>query len=350
MSEYVNSKTKIFLRHIKCEKIIDILPSSFLMGNRCRFCMGGVKNRDTKSFKEEVKQLTNDEYVILGEYVNAKTKVPIMHKKCGYSYEVTPDTFLSGCRCPKCSGKMRKTHNEFLKEIEEICDSEYTVISTYFNYSTKVSLVHNICNHEYMVTPADFISGGKRCPKCFRNDKKTTKIFQQELSSKYGDEYTVLGEYTGANNKIKVFHKKCNKPYYPTPSNLLRGISRCSTCQDSKGEEKVSNFLISHKINFTPQYSFKDCKRIFVLRFDFAVFDNDNNLLFLIEYDGVQHFEPTFGIRAFKNTLSSDEIKNKYCLSKSIELIRIPYWEFDNIENILEDKIKNNKLTYSDRR
>ena len=30
-----------------------------------------------------------------------------------------------------------------------------------------------------------------------------------------------------------------------------------------------------------------------------------------------------------------DEIKTKYCIDKNIPLIRIPYWEYDNIENIL---------------
>ena len=31
----------------------------------------------------------------------------------------------------------------------------------------------------------------------------------------------------------------------------------------------------------------------------------------------------------------NDGIKNEYCLNKGIKLIRIPYWEFKNIENIL---------------
>ena len=34
-----------------------------------------------------------------------------------------------------------------------------------------------------------------------------------------------------------------------------------------------------------------------------------------------------------------DDIKTKYCKDNNIELIRIPYWEKDNIEEILNHKL-----------
>lgn len=55
------------------------------------------------------------------------------------------------------------------------------------------------------------------------------------------------------------------------------------------------------------------------------------------------HFEPTdfagkgkeWAEEQFKGQKIRDEIKNKYCKQNNINLLRIPYWEFDNIENIL---------------
>ena len=35
-----------------------------------------------------------------------------------------------------------------------------------------------------------------------------------------------------------------------------------------------------------------------------------------------------------------DEIKNKYCKENNIPLIRIPYWEKDNMEYFLFEKMK----------
>lgn len=39
-------------------------------------------------------------------------------------------------------------------------------------------------------------------------------------------------------------------------------------------------------------------------------------------------------------TRKRDNIKNKYCEENNIKLIRIPYTEFDNIENILNKELK----------
>ena len=40
----------------------------------------------------------------------------------------------------------------------------------------------------------------------------------------------------------------------------------------------------------------------------------------------------------FKDRQLKDNIKTEYCRTHKIKLIRIPYWEFDNIEYILFDK------------
>ena len=70
----------------------------------------------------------------------------------------------------------------------------------------------------------------------------------------------------------------------------------------------------------------------------------------LIEYDGQQHFKPvSFGndeekaISEFKQRQINDDIKTQYCKSNDIELIRIPYWEYENIEEILKQKLNINK-------
>lgn len=85
---------------------------------------------------------------------------------------------------------------------------------------------------------------------------------------------------------------------------------------------------------------FEDCKRINPLPFDFAVFDNDKQLEFLIEYDGEQHFEEVFPVSnhsGLEYVQENDAIKNKYCQNNNIKLLRIPYTEFYNINEILDE-------------
>lgn len=104
----------------------------------------------------------------------------------------------------------------------------------------------------------------------------------------------------------------------------------------SKGEQKVIDILTQNKISFKREVSFADLKgkRNSYLRFDFAVFKN-GRLYCLIEFDGQQHFQytPYFHkkIGDFKRQQEWDRRKNSYCLEHGVMLIRIPYWDIDNL-------------------
>ena len=54
-------------------------------------------------------------------------------------------------------------------------------------------------------------------------------------------------------------------------------------------------------------------------------------------------YEDRFGMTEedFQLIVLHDNIKTQYCKDNKINLIRIPYWEYDNIENILITQIKN---------
>lgn len=62
------------------------------------------------------------------------------------------------------------------------------------------------------------------------------------------------------------------------------------------------------------------------MRFDFAIIDDEKNLIKLIEYDGEQHFKPIEqfgGQEAFEELKQRDKIKNNYCREHNINLLRI---------------------------
>lgn len=90
------------------------------------------------------------------------------------------------------------------------------------------------------------------------------------------------------------------------------------------------------KIPYKTEVSFSDLKgkNKQLLRFDFAVF-NQQQLLFLLEVDGQQHFKyiPYFHktYSKFKRQKEWDRRKNAYCLSHNIPLLRIPYWDLENL-------------------
>jgi very-short-patch-repair endonuclease len=82
---------------------------------------------------------------------------------------------------------------------------------------------------------------------------------------------------------------------------------------------------------------FEDCKNKKGLRFDFYLYDENT----IIEYDGEHHFieNKYFGNTNLEYVRKNDEIKNKYCLLNSIKLVKIPYYDYNNIESILNSVI-----------
>ena len=102
--------------------------------------------------------------------------------------------------------------------------------------------------------------------------------------------------------------------------------------RSSRAEIRIEEILTMNDIKFKEEYEFKDLisSNGKPLRFDFAVFDDDGNLDFLIEYQGRQHYEPVSkfgGRRGLYQQQFNDNKKRRYCLLKNIKLIEIPYWE-----------------------
>lgn len=116
-------------------------------------------------------------------------------------------------------------------------------------------------------------------------------------------------------------------------SNHLKNgnIQSCGCITSSIGEINIKQILENNNIEFKEQISFNDLKNIKPLRFDFGIY-KDNNLIRLIEFDGIQHFkEQDYFTHSLTDTKNNDIIKNEYCKNNNIPLVRIPYWERDKI-------------------
>lgn len=107
-------------------------------------------------------------------------------------------------------------------------------------------------------------------------------------------------------------------------------------CVSSKGEEKIANLLTENGYKFKREVSFFNVRsnKGKLLRFDFAIYDNKDNLIELLEYDGIQHFEPGHFNQTeeeYQESKERDDIKKIFCYNKGIKLKRISYQQLDNL-------------------
>lgn len=308
------------------------------------------------------KQLTQEEFIeklkdknpnleLIGQYTKMKDKVKVKCINCGYEMEVMADNLINIHRksklCPNCSDGRRKITNEkeYIDILQKVTQSRISLIGNYCGQNIKTKHKCNICDYEWEALPRHIIEkkNHSECPRCSNNLKKTIIQYKQDVKN-INPNIDVIGDYI--NNKTKTLHKckLCNHIWETAPHNILKGKTGCPFCKKSHGERAVGNYLDNHKITYISQYKFDDCKSKKQLPFDFYLPDYNT----CIEYDGIGHFEETHwngcsdecSNIVYQNTLRNDAIKNNYCDINNIKLIRIPYWEFDNIEEILNRELE----------
>lgn len=298
---------------------------------------------------EKIKQKCKELNV---EFLDNTYKHDIKNKfrcACGNTFERLFLNVVKGqILCNECANKrneerrkekLKEKYYEFKRYVEIESNSSCTLLSPLEDYQSNKSKmkVKCLCGNIFYPTANNFKKGHHRCMKCSR--KEIGKQRRKDINEIKA--YVESFGYTLINYKFTNEHRltvKCDvqhhKPYEVSYGNFYSG-HRCPACNVSKGEKRVEDFLKLHNFSYSKEYTFNDLvgKNRRKLKFDFAVFKNND--VILIEYDGEQHFKPKFGEEEFERTKRNDKIKNEYCKNRKLQLIRIPYTEFDNIENIL---------------
>ena len=155
------------------------------------------------------------------------------------------------------------------------------------------------------------------------------------------------------NDKQSYWHCKCDcgNEVDVRLGNLQSGDCQSCGCIKSKGEMKIQIILKELNISFKKEKRFSKCKLKSMLPFDFYL--PDYNLC--IEFQGEQHFSPVAfkgsrkdperikkAKRNFGQQIKRDNIKRKFCKNNNIKLLEIPYWEKENIEEILYNALYKN--------
>ena len=172
---------------------------------------------------------------------------------------------------------------------------------------------------------------------CYRTENSRTNngTYVNELGNRYGKLVVIAKDEELSKEKHRAqWVCKCDCGNIITTSSkcLREGKTTSCGCRSrSIGEDNILQILIKEQINFIEQYGVSIKGSYY--RYDFALVDNSQNPIRLIEFDGIQHFDNTklhWG-HDILDTQRRDKIKNNYALQNNIPLVRIPYTERDNI-------------------
>ena len=241
----------------------------------------GIK-KTQKQFEDEVYKLYGDEYIVTGTYESNKKNISVYHRRCNREIMVNPYHLLHGHGCRKCA-----------------------------------------------------------CAHLRDERRKTTEEFQKELDEMYDFEFEVVTEYDTAKTDITIRHKRCGELITKKPNRILSKKFTCPNCRKykSKGEIKIEKILKNNDIRFEPQYKYEGLFGLGggLLSYDFYL--PDYNLL--IEYQGEYHDGTARNQtkEEFEIQQEHDRRKRNYAKEHNIELMEVWYSDFDNIGKILESRL-----------
>ena len=122
-------------------------------------------------------------------------------------------------------------------------------------------------------------------------------------------------------------------------TNLRTGNTKSCGCLKSIGEQTIQKILQENNISYKKEYTFNDLigkSNKGHLKFDFAIFDKENKLICLIEYQGIQHYSKDN--KWYRP--EADLLKKQYCQNNNILLIEIKYSELSKLSwSYLQEKI-----------
>lgn len=304
-----------------------------------------------KTHEQFVSQMNkvNEHIEILTEYQKDCAKVLCRCKICGFEWWSAPSNLLQGKGCKQCHFKKlsktkMKSHEQFVEELYKV-NKDIKVLGKYSGRQNKVNCGCLIHNEIFSMTGGHLLDGKTGCKVCINiknhlSGLKSHEQFVAELSD-INFNIEVIGKYDGSKNNVKVRCLKCGHIWSPIASSLLCGYG-CPCCKRSKGEEKIEKYLIDNNIKFEPQKKFANLRNTLPLSYDFYLPEHNT----LIEYQGQFHDGSTSMVlkeKYFDKQQKNDRLKRDYAKDNRHNLLEIWYYDFDNIENIIDKFIYNLK-------
>lgn len=141
---------------VNTKEVANFLRQKF----NCSYCEGSKESKDTDIFLQELKEKSGDKFILLTEYINAKTDITIKCNKCGFIRKVKPNVLLNSCFCPKCDKKesrgekfiWRFLENHNIYFIPQMYFSNWNIGIHYFDFyipSYNLVLEYNGIQHYY---------------------------------------------------------------------------------------------------------------------------------------------------------------------------------------------------------
>ena len=313
----------------------------------CPYCLN--RYRSHEDFQREIFNI-NPNINILNKFENTDSHIQCQCKICGHVWENSASNLLHGQGCKICASRklaQNQRHNQawFDEQMLNIHPNIET-LTPYITAKDKVLCKCKLDGYVWETTPDRLINLKCGCRKCSDVQTRLRCVMShEEFVQKLfliNPNIVPLEKYININTKIKCLCTKHNYIWHAQPAKILKRKTGCPKCAVYHNENMLIYILDKWGYKYELQKKFNGCKDINLLPFDVYLLDYNT----CIEYDGEQHYMPIKFHhmsdeelhKKFTMQIKHDYIKDEFCYKNHINLIRIPYWEKENMEYFLFDK------------
>lgn len=362
-----NSKDKVSVVCDYCGATYTTEYSVYLKGfsnnkkNACKHCSGkktqliNANKRAEERYKKALKICEDNNFTLVSPknyFYNVKYYIYYICPFHGLKKSIV-DNFLRGHYCKECSSKgvgdILRTNSISVKNDIERTGEFILLNSNDYSDANKNNLLikHKACGEISNISYSNFRKAKCGCKYCASKVNGLMRRLNPDdveriVNEKNNNILLNKEEYLKNNLcNLKIKCGRCGNIYSTSLSSYNEGKIMCDECSkwQSKGETTIKNILLAKNVSFLQQYCFDNCRNKRPLPFDFYL--PEYNIC--IEYQGKQHYESIEyfgGDETFKLQQKRDQIKRDFCKNNSIKLYEIPYWEFNNVEQLLAEYLK----------
>lgn len=341
LEEYKGANEKINHQCLECGYIYFMSPHVILRSAVCPRCSTHIDTEE--KYIEKLKEIRPD-LKLNDKFVDRKTKVKHIHIPCGNEIMIDPNHALnpdSKGGCKYCAAKRRMYTNEwFMDKIKEN-NPNIKIMSKYQGCYNHVTFE---CPNGHITSSiATNLIRGHGCKICANiKTSERCKFTQEEFVNRVKQNFPnieILSNYNGLYAPITY---KCNEcGIVRTIERAINVYSYGCSCNRYNGEQTIAQYLNDNNIPFISQKRFDGLTGYSNRKLSYDFYLPTYNKL--IEFQGAQHERPVEyfgGQEQFEIQQEYDKRKRNYAKEHNIDLLEIWYYDYDNIEQILNDNLK----------
>lgn len=342
----------------KCDGVWDATLGNIIhRGSECPFCNGDMVNKNNCLLTTQPELAKQWNYKRNGQVTPYNITAGSEKKVwwiCENGHEWKAQIKSRKTRnCPYCSHKKASAEYNLFKDNPKLCKEwDYDRNNKnpkQYTPNTKSYVWWKCKNgHSWRASIIDRNKGGNGCPYCsgflptaennlFVKNPLLSMQWDYEKNKKLPMDYTPF-----SNKKVWWVCPKCGRKWEAQINDRNRRFANsklCSHCSMSYGENKISEFLCHNNIRYIYEKTFDDLFGLKggLLSYDFYLIDYN----LLIEYQGEFH-DGSGGLYTKLNLKSQkdhDDRKRNYAKKHNIDFLEIWYWDYDNIDKILFNKL-----------